>query len=184
LSLVWGFGRLSPYEEWIVGKDPAPLTISSASSTQMNAGELTSQLGTAFGDAPWPHASPPEEIGGDNALRLAEELFLISDATKKFELPRLMCFATSLEGSQSHLNNRLLCRLIEFLDVAFHDPDGTNDLLISAKRRAFASYTDTQSLVILRWLEYVKISFELPDCEDLLTSAIKYWRIRAASHTR
>lgn len=127
----------------------------------------------AFAGTRWPHDSPPEVIEPSDALQVADELFRVSDATKKYELPRLMCLAiTSLESSQ---REHLLCRLIEFMDVDFDDPEGTNDLLKEAKRRAFSTYSDAQSMAIRRWLEFVQSIFELTCCQDLLASAVGYW---------
>jgi hypothetical protein len=142
-----------------------------------DADKLVAELTAAFGDAFWPHNSPPEDIDVSNALQVAEELFLVSDATKKFELPRLMSLAIRIEPSV--LRSRVLFLLIEFLDVDFDDPDGTNDLLKETKRRVFSSYDSVQSLAILRWLEHIKTAFPKTEYQDLLDSGIKYWRIQA-----
>jgi len=140
----------------------------------MDAQTLTTETMAAFADARWPHDSPPEVIEPGNALEVADDLLLYSDETKKYELPRLMCLA--INSAKSPLRDRLLCRLIEFTDVDFDDPEGTNDLLKEAKRRVFSTYSETQSTAIRRWLEYVQNTFELTDCQDLLASAIEYWR--------
>jgi hypothetical protein len=147
----------------------------------MDAQSLAAETVAAFSDACWPHRSPPEVIEPTNALQIVDELFLYSDETKKYELPRLMCLA--ITTPESALRNRLLCRLIEFMDVDFDDPEGTNHLLKEAKRRIFTTYSKTQSIVIRQWLEYVKSSFELTECQDVLDSAIQYWRSVANSHT-
>jgi hypothetical protein len=140
----------------------------------MDAQILMAETIAAFADVPWPHDPPPEVIEPGNALKVAGDLFLYSDDTKKYELPRLMCLAiTSIE---SPLRSRLLCRLIEFMDVDFDDPERTNNLLKDAKRRVFSTFSESQSMAIRRWLEYVQKTFELTDCQDLLTSAIEYSR--------
>jgi len=142
-----------------------------------DAEKLATELTIAFSDAIWPHDSPPEDIDVSNALQIADELFLVSDATKKFELPRLMSLAIRIKPSV--LRDRLMFLLVEFLDVDFDDPGGTNDLLKAAKRRAFLGYSNAQALIILQWLGYVKTAFPKIECQDLLTSGIKYWRIQA-----
>jgi hypothetical protein len=96
----------------------------------MNQQELLNQIAFAFADATWPHDGPPEEIDIQNALQIADDLFLRYDETVKYELSKLMSLVV---GAGEHLDKRVLCKLIDFVDVEFDDQEGTNDPLKSAK---------------------------------------------------
>jgi hypothetical protein len=88
-----------------------------------------------------------------------------------------MC--VTIVEAQSPLRERLLCSLVRFLDVDFFDPESTNQLLKEANLAMFSNYSAAQSLAIWNWLTFVKVSYELIDCSEGLTSAIRYWGQRS-----
>lgn len=147
----------------------------------MSVETLVKQIDAAFADVPWLYGETPSPFTPESAAKALEDIFLTTDGVKKYELPRMLCVAVT--RAEPPLRERLLCRLIEFLDVDFHDPQMTNEPLKEARRKTFSSYSNAQSLVIWNWLTFVKVSYELRDCHEELTSAIRYWGQRARSHS-
>ena len=141
-----------------------------------NVEALTKEISAAFAHVPWPYEVPAENLTPANALEIMEEIFLISDSDKQYELPRIMSVA--ITEAPSPLLKKLLCRVIEFLDADFYDPDQTNDFLKKHNFQRFSGYTLTQSAAIWRWLKYVQENFAPSIHEEELNSAIKYWSDR------
>ena len=148
---------------------------------------VRAMIAATFSGSRWPHPGPPEEINPENARDIARELFLFSDETKKYELPKLMSLA--IASGNAGASKELIRTLLEFLDVEFDDPEGTNDELKKAKRRIFCDYSPSEAKVILSWLRFVqKRSATLgglhdlsPDSLDHLECALRYWQNRAAA---
>jgi hypothetical protein len=145
----------------------------------MNLKMLTGEITAAFANVPWLYDTPAQQLTPESTAAIVEDLFLMSDEDKRYELPRAMCVAVA--EAKPPLRELLLRRLIEFLDVDFYDPERTNDLLKEARLRAFSSYSTAQSLAIWSWLSFVKVSFELTEAGEQLTSAMRYWGQRSQS---
>jgi hypothetical protein len=138
-----------------------------------NLEALTQKIYAAFADVPWLYEVPAENLTPADALEVIEEIFLISDSDKHYELPRIM--SVTITEAKPPLLKKLLCRLIEFLDADFYDPDETNDFLKKRNFEMFSNYSLSQSSAILSWLKYVEENFATSIHEEELNSAIKYW---------
>lgn len=148
----------------------------------MNAEALIKEIDAAFADVIWPYKTPPRTLTAEDTAALVEDLYLMSDEDKHYEISRAMCVA--ITQAKPLLRDQLLCRLVEFLDADFYDPEGINGPLKEAKLRAFACYSTAQSIAIWNWLTFIKVSYELRLCREALTSAIRFWGHKAQVVTK
>jgi hypothetical protein len=146
------------------------------SSENMDRDGLILEIEKAFSDVPWLYESSPEILTPEATERIVDEFYLMSDEDKHYELPRALCVA--ITEAKPPLQERLLCSLIEFMDVDFFDPGKSDDLLKEAKYRIFRNYSCEQSVSVAKWLKFVSAHFALHLCEDTLRSATKYWNLR------
>src|SRR6266498_1873199 len=118
-------------------------------TAEHNCNEITQRIMAAFAEVPWPYGSAVHINTPEEAMAELEDILLRSDEAMKYMLPRIMCVAVT--AAKPPLLERLLSRLLEFLDVDFYDPEGTNNPLKQAKLRMFSGYTPAQAKAVWRW---------------------------------
>jgi len=144
----------------------------------MKVEALVKEIEAAFTDVRWSYGELPPSFTPESASAALDDIFLIMDDAKKYQLPRIMIVAVTQAGPppQKHL----IQRLIEFLNADFEDSEDTDLLLKEARFQTFSNFTQAQSSAIWNWLTFVKVSYELRRSDEL-ASAIRYWGQRVRS---